>query len=257
MKCRWAAAAAFQEVVGRFGCISDAQALSTPTTRGTPHASARGVEQGGDAVESGAEKEEQWAPAGGIAIVNAADATSLSSTRAAFTQVPTTATYTCTPSPSTPPTSQDSHCPRRHHPWTHLRRAHLLSLHRSRQDVVVLLRRHRKQNRVIIPYIKAIAALLQADFFGSLSADTPASDEPATPTTPLAALPGALVEGVELELCRPQPTASVPKMLAAVDLLCHLAAHHCSARRHALSTLLWLLAVRFPTVSAPACMSQQ
>ncbi|CAI5513576.1 unnamed protein product, partial [Closterium sp. Naga37s-1] len=91
MKCRWAAAAAFQEVVGRFGCISDAQALSTPTTRGTPHASTRGPSQGGDAVESGAEKEEQWVPAGGIAIVNAADVTSLSSTRTAFTQVPTTA----------------------------------------------------------------------------------------------------------------------------------------------------------------------
>ncbi|CAI5510368.1 unnamed protein product [Closterium sp. Naga37s-1] len=144
------------------------------------------------------------------------------------------------------------------------------------EDVVVLLRRHRKQNRVIIPYIKvdpaafrvdamstecicvllaesgcvlpcAIAALLQADFFGSLSADTPASDEPATPTTSLTALPGVLVGSVEEELCRPQPTTSVPKMLAAVDLLCHLAAPLCSARQHALSTLLWLLAVRFPT----------
>ncbi|CAI6001929.1 unnamed protein product [Closterium sp. NIES-64] len=77
------------------------------------------------------------------------------------------------------------------------------------EDVVVLLRRHRKQTRVIILYIK------------------------------------------EEELCRPQPTASVPKVLGAVDLLCHLAAPLCSARCHALSTLLWLIAVRFPTVSSP------
>ncbi|CAI6011744.1 unnamed protein product [Closterium sp. NIES-65] len=41
---------------------------------------------------------------------------------------------------------------------------------RIAEDVVVLLRRHRKQTR-------AIAALLQAEFFGSLSADSPASDE--------------------------------------------------------------------------------
>ncbi|CAI5467286.1 unnamed protein product, partial [Closterium sp. Yama58-4] len=88
---------------------------------------------------------------------------------------------------------------------------------RIAEDVVVLLRRHRKQNRVIIPYIKAIAALLQADFFGSLSADTPASQQPATSTSSLTTLPGALVEGVEEELCRPQPTTSVPKMLAAAE----------------------------------------
>ncbi|GJP52652.1 hypothetical protein CLOM_g11750 [Closterium sp. NIES-68] len=115
-------------------------------------------------------------------------------------------------------------------------------------DVVVLLRRYRKQKRVIVPYIKAIAALLQASFFGPLSAHSGASQKSAPPSRPLALLPVALVEGVDAELRHPHPTASVPKMLAAVDLLCLLAAPGCAARRKAVSTLFWLLAVPFPTV---------
>ncbi|CAI5530390.1 unnamed protein product [Closterium sp. Naga37s-1] len=169
---RWAAAAAFQEVVGCFGCISDAQALSTPTTRGTPHASTRGAGQGGDAVESGAKKEEQWAPAGGIAIVNAADVTSLSSTRTPFTQVPTTA------APFSLRSRNHSHPPlphlhlhmHMHHCHTCLRNRHL-PLVTSLLLPLLLVAVPCRSFCVCAPTgcpllsLQAIAALLQAEFF--------------------------------------------------------------------------------------------
>ncbi|CAI5967381.1 unnamed protein product, partial [Closterium sp. NIES-64] len=65
-------------------------------------------------------------------------------------------------------------------------------------------------------------------------------------TTPWRLYPGA-GGGIGGGAVPPTAHGIGAQVLGAVDLLCHLAAPLCSARCHALSTLLWLIAVRFPT----------